>query len=416
MIVAWAMLGVLMPTASSALQPIAADRRLEPQTIRWRGQTIRLAMSSSLNAQNSGIKADSDVLGAVDRALATWHGVTGLEFLVQPSDRQSISPSGVSGDGVSLITIGQTPENLQLFAKDPFAESARTRVFYNRKAAITEADIVLNPLQQFSTDGTYGTFDLETTLTHEIGHLIGLRHSEVLGSVMADRIPRNGTEKFGPRGLSASDVAEARQLYEMESDTCCGAVAGHLTLKSGKSFKGTTVWAEDVDGIVAGQVSVASDGSYWIGGLDKGKYRIFWLKADGSVTGTGSMGQADVEKSEVVNVSQRLQLENSGFTLERIGSNFQPADSALRVRPGRQYVISIAGRNLVDLTDVSFSSQGLHVDLSSLAKKQDFGNKIDVFNITVSIDVDIPEGAYTLFCQRGDGIRTAIIGAIVVSR
>jgi hypothetical protein len=70
----------------------------------------------------------------------------------------------------------------------------------------------------------------------------------------------------------------------------------------------------------------------------------------------------------------------------------------------------------VDLTDVSFSSQGLHVDLSSLAKKQDFGNKIDVFNITVSIDVDIPEGAYTLFCQRGDGIRTAIIGAIVVSR
>src|ERR1043165_3558435 len=149
---------------------LATGSRPTVQDLRWRSNVIRIAVSASLTSQSPSIKADSDVLGAIRGSVAAWEAGPGLEFRLEVSDRQNVSAAGTVGDGVSLITIAQTPENLQLFAKDPFSESARTRVFYNRRGAITEGDIVLNPFQQFSTDGTFGTFDLETTLTHEIGH------------------------------------------------------------------------------------------------------------------------------------------------------------------------------------------------------------------------------------------------------
>ena len=183
-----------------------------PQNLRWRTPVIRLAVSTSITSQSFSIKADSDVLGALKRSVAEWQAVTGLEFRIETTDRQTVSPTSSPGDGVSLVTIAPTQDNMQLFAADPFGESARTRVFYNRKGAITESDIVLNPLQQFSTDGTYGTFDLETTFAHEIGHLLGLRHSAITGSIMAERIPRHGEGYLGPRLPTDTDVAAVRDL------------------------------------------------------------------------------------------------------------------------------------------------------------------------------------------------------------
>ena len=116
---------------------------------------------------------------------------------------------------------------------------------------ITEADIVLNPFQQFSTDGTFGTFDLESTLTHEIGHLLGLHHSSVLGATMAESFAKNGTMgfiDFGPRTLGASDIAVLRDMYgpRPEDTNCCGVISGKLSISAGKPAKGILVWAEEI--------------------------------------------------------------------------------------------------------------------------------------------------------------------------
>src|SRR5215210_7012318 len=54
-----------------------------------------------------------------------------------------------------------------------------------------------------------GGFDIETVTLHEIGHLLGLDHSDVSGSVMWAYVSPNSTL----RTLQADDLAGIRSLY-----------------------------------------------------------------------------------------------------------------------------------------------------------------------------------------------------------
>jgi hypothetical protein len=393
---------------------LAGNPLLQPQTLRWRSSVVRIAVSTSITAQNSNIKADADVMAALERSIAAWEAVSGLEFRIESSDRQNVSPSGTAGDGVNLVTIAPTQENLQLFASDPFGESAKTRVFYNRRGTITEADIVLNPLQQFSTDGTYGTFDLETTLSHEIGHLIGLKHSPISGSIMAEHIPRNGDVYFGPRLPIEGDVAAVRDLYGIDSDICCGVVMGRLTA-SGKT-KGVTIWAEDTQGRVVAQTEANADGSYRLGGLSDAKYQIFWQRRDPSGTSTGDLGSVTIENGAIATLSKRINADLADIVVEDVGLGLHPGDSAILVRPGRQYTICLAGHGLADaVTSVTFSSKSIHSEIASLSR-QDLGRKADAVSLSISLDPDTPPGVYTLYATRRDGTRAAAVGAVLVSK
>lgn len=417
---------LLVGLLASALQVItlasvvaSAPAKIDPPRVRWKDSLVKIAVSSSLTQPSSNLKTESDVLGALRRSLQSWEAVADIDITFEPASRQNVSPTGIAGDGVSLITIAQTPENVLLFSKSSQTESAKTRVFYNRKGQITEADIVLNPYQQFSTDGTFGTFDLEATLTHEIGHLLGLRHSAVLGSTMSNSISKNGIfgfADFGVRSLAESDIAAIRELYgAVANDTeCCGVVAGRIT--AGRAPRPFRVWAEDnANGRVIAQMESAADGSFRLGGLPEGTFAVFWQPIDESgAFQIGELGLVNIVAGETRLLNRDVSVRRANSSLNFVGIHSQLADTGIALTAGREHTVFIGGNNLdpKNLT-IEFNSRYLRVAGGSVSS-QDFGEGISVISFLLTVDSETPAGDYSIFTiARGD-VRSSLIGAITI--
>lgn len=411
-------LGVLLLAASAATQPVLANALSmgsgpAPGPLRWKGNIVRIAISDSISAQNSSIKADSDVEGAISRSIKAWESAADLKFIISRSNTQSVSPAGNAGDGTSLITIAATPENVALFAKDGDDASARTRIFYNARGNVTEADIVLNPYQQFSTDGTFGTFDLESTLTHEIGHLLGLEHSEILGSTMHANHGRNGLyslNNYGPRTLAPEDISAIRGLYG-ERDERSGTLTGKLV----DAASGTVVWAENFDtGRIDGEAHVSADGTYKISGLASGRYGVYYRTHAPERTSSGFAGAAELEDGSTVEVSRNGRYRPAGVSLTHVGLNAQLAQFAVTVNAGSVYRVYLAGKGLDPAAVwIGTTSPFLTVDNDSI-RSHDYGPNISVVSLEIAVDHRIPPGNFTLFAEAASGERTYLPGALSV--
>jgi hypothetical protein len=414
-----ALVALMAASHSYASTMTFAVQRPDQQNLRWKARQIRISLSNSLTQPSFNIKPDSDVLGAVMRSLRAWEGAADIEFVTDISEKQGISPSA-SGDGVSLITIAQTPENVLLFSREPDRESAKTRVFYN-KGAITEADIVLNPFQQFSTDGTYGTFDLQATLTHEIGHMLGLRHSAVLGAIMSESLPKNGAfgiTDLGSRSLSRNDVAAVRDLYDFDGGevACCGMINGRVTNAGSRPSKGTTrIWAEESEsGRVVAQTEAGPDGAYRIGGLPDGTYSVYWQIRDDESSFSGELGSAAIQSGGSVTLSGKIPLRLISPAIEFVGINGLLANTAVPVKPGRDYIVFLGGKDLeTGSVGIQFSSSFIRT-ASGLYSRPDLGDKASVVSFVISIDQNAPSGLYSIFASGANGAKASLIGAIRV--
>lgn len=409
---------LLLSMAALASASLVLSEEAVPSNLKWRPNPIRIAVSSSLLRQNPNVKYDSDVAGAIRRSILTWQQVADIEIQEIFTDTQNVSPSGILGDGMSLITIAQTPENLLLFAKQPEGSPATTRIFYNRKGNITEADIVLNAYQQFSTDGTFGTYDLESVLTHEIGHLLGLEHSPVLSATMHENIGKNGmfsVQHFGARSLSAGDISAVRRLYgsREEDSSCCGEITGRLTTATGKGLKGATVWAENpLSGTLVAETTTLADGTFNLSGLPGGTYSLYSRDIRGA---RGSvLGDVVVEKEKPASVNKKIAGKGLNFELRYIGFNGQLSELAVPLSTGRSYTIFLGGKNLdAKSMTVAFNSRYLTVGQGSLVA-HDFGDEISVVSFEVRVDPRAPKGEYSVFLESADGGRSVIPGALSV--
>ena len=390
------------------------------QQLRWKSNKIRLAVSGSVTALNPNIKYGSDVLGAVRRSFEAWKNVVDLEFVVEASKKENVSGAGRAGDGVSLITIAATPENVRLFGGSDSSLAAKTRVFFDTKGQITEADIVLNPYQQFSVDGTYGTFDLETTLRHEIGHLLGLRHSNVIGSVMYHNSPRNGVYgsfESSAAGIAYDDVAAIRDLYpSVDESKCCASLNGRITgfPRAAGSFE---FWAEDVSsGLVSAHSYSSRDGQFRFGGLSDGNYRIFgrFLSKSGywSIL---DLGEAALSANETSQISRKAARQSRDFSLSVLGINGILGDATVPLKVGGISTVYVGGIGIsADTINFRFNSPYISVVPDS-TESVDYGEGITVLRFQVNVNPEAPLGIYSVFGVKEDGSVDSLVGGITLT-
>ncbi|MGH9818951.1 MAG: hypothetical protein ACRD43_02180, partial [Pyrinomonadaceae bacterium] len=94
----WAavLLAIFAAIMPSFAEPVTNDGA--GPSIRWKGNSIKVAISSSLTSPNPNIKTGTGVRDVIRRSLAAWENVSGIRFVETASDKLSVSPSGVSGD------------------------------------------------------------------------------------------------------------------------------------------------------------------------------------------------------------------------------------------------------------------------------------------------------------------------------
>lgn len=430
------MLACGVSTEPSSFEPAAS-----PETqVKWTAKTIQIALSTSLTLSPSNVTAGSDVVSAVKRALNSWSAVANIKFVVVSSKVQSISPAS-GGDGINLITIAPTSENLAIFGEGNNA--ARTRVFFDRESGkISEADIVINPFPysaegeplQFSTDGTGGTYDLESTFAHEIGHLLGLKHSSVIAATMQASQGLNGTyglPALSERSLSEADRVAIRDLYGPCENP--GSVKGRILNSSTGSLlpaSNAHVWLEELtSGRVVASALTSSSGRFSFGCLPVGDYRAMVEYVDGAAIDQKPNPRRAFRSTEV---SAHFRLaadraaylnyvivppQNSPGSLQPrfLGINGDLSTIPVHTTAGTKLTVYIGGAGVDQVPGTGFlvSSPFVTVDPASLTLQQ-VHNSTPVVSFELILAANAPAGDYSIRLQSNSGEVAYLVGAITI--
>src|SRR5438876_8949767 len=137
---------------------------------------------------------------------------------------------------------------------------------------IIDSDILFNPAYTFSTTLAPGTYDVQSLVTHELGHALGANHSTILAAAMFQSMP--SSEDLESR-LSADDIACVTAVYPANGSAgTFGSIAGAVSL-GGSPVRGASVVALDVNAGVAVACRSRRDGTFVVSGLPPGMYMLF---------------------------------------------------------------------------------------------------------------------------------------------
>lgn len=160
---------------------------------------------------HSGLSAEV-FRAALDQAFRRWQDVADIAFV-----------EAAKGEAAEIVVGEQSEPEGFAFTNVTLGDGAAE----GRQAVrpIVGASICLNPERRWKIgfDGNLAVYDLLHTLTHEIGHVIGLDHPNGQGALMSFRYTE--TEA----GLREGDVLGAMALYGASRSLVAGSAAPAVT-------------------------------------------------------------------------------------------------------------------------------------------------------------------------------------------
>lgn len=177
------------------------------------GNFVKWSESSSsvsiyIDSSNSSISSSSDVTNIITNSISTWNNNSQFDLIARSGNGQEDGRNDVYFDSSDSVFAGG-------------AVLAVTKTYYSEsKGKIIEADIVIRDDGMISS--TRGNTNyLGDIVTHEVGHFLGLDHSEVIFSSMFYSSVK------GQDTLHTDDIAGTSALYgASNSGSISGNVAG----------------------------------------------------------------------------------------------------------------------------------------------------------------------------------------------
>lgn len=284
-----------VPTAGGCPQPNHFNLTLSsPLNRRWSTAVpFSLLQTILVTVAPSGTPAQLDEIEqAISESFGAWSGVTGTTFsattnpgLVGPLARVAASDSCSNDaennvDGLNTICFNQSSTGFTTgvlaFTRTITANAPGATV--GASTAALFAGQILDSDTLFRNDGQVsyatpaalataqglGSYDLESLLTHELGHWFGLDHSGVIRAMMFPFAPPPGeftgdrpTSQAPDGPLADDDRTGARFLYPDPDDTTnIGSLRGRVTPANPFSLATfvATSQGSSVTGIVGAQV------------------------------------------------------------------------------------------------------------------------------------------------------------------
>ncbi len=278
--------------------------------LKWSGGNVGWRVNVTHLSNITG--SDQDVLAATENGFAVWSNVSNTGLTITKV-----------GNGLASDTVRNRDDkiNTVLFA-DPQTNvgGALAVTFTNfnpSNGQMSDADIVFNTGQPFFTSTPDSQrFDLQSVLAHEIGHLLGLDHTNDLAATMFQSSPSGDTEG---RTLGADDIAAIRSTYP--GTTALGSLMGRVRI-GGSGVLGAAVFAVDSSGTLAsGDISRDNQGTFEIQGLPAGVYSIGIEPLDGPMQQGNIGGYYDASNVGVFNSSFITRLPSGSFTVSNGAAN-----------------------------------------------------------------------------------------------
>jgi hypothetical protein len=234
--------------------PVRAHQLTAASSIALRWSTTLGTNPVSILTQNQTASARlTEIDQVISQSLAVWTGVTGTTLLpasITPPVRTA-TQNACASDGVNSLCFDQadsafTPGILaftRVITSDALGEQVGSSRAATQLGQILDADIYLDPTDTQVTFATPAAlpanpkaYDLESVLTHELGHVLGFSHSAVWSAMMYPYAPAPGTfngtrptQQQPDAPLGDDDRTGLRILYPDPSDTVdVGTISGRI--------------------------------------------------------------------------------------------------------------------------------------------------------------------------------------------